>query len=146
RLRVDEERDLLVRALEVEHESIAVHGERARSVDELVSPFRPADRSILPRFEHADATSQLPLRQLHQGVESPGELVHTNAAHELYELHLGHVAAGHETAEVHLDETGEADVDTEEVPHVRDLVATLHEAHGRNPERLLEAVGGVRGP
>ena len=55
------------------------------------------------------------------------------------------MASGDEAPQVHLDQVGHPDVVGDDVPDVGHLLALTEEADRRQPERLLVALGGMRG-
>ncbi len=146
RLRVDEVRHLRGRAGEVEVQRVAFHRERARQLVLLVAPLDPAGHRVGAAGETGDAVAQHRLRGVAHRGEGVRELIDADGLHHRRELRRRHVAPGDEPAQVHLHEAGQAHVGEDEVPRVAALDPGGEQAHRREADCLLVALGGVGCP
>ena len=126
---------------EVEDQAVAVHGQLARDLEELVLPLGPTRGPVRPVREQADAAAHLGLRQVADRLDAVDEHVDPHGLDHAHQFFLGHVAPGHQAAHVHLDQRRDPHVVAEDVPDLGHLDPLAEQADGREPESLLEALG-----
>ena len=91
-----------------------------------------------------DAPAHLGLGEVPDGADALDERVGSHRVEDVDELLGRDVAAGDEAPQVHLDEVGEPDVVADDRPHVGCFDTGTEQSHGRQPQRLLVALGGCR--